>query len=333
MSAPLKKPLSAATQRIVDRVRARIYANLGDPNDQSLNTSVIEMQSKPAGEQKSAAALEPGFASLRPEIDSKPSSVPASQDSVEITETPSERYGVYSLVSLKGGVGRTTSAMHLAAVVSRLELPVVVLEVGSEHSARRWATAAQRQGHPLPFDVVTVGKSALAAEARALSHTHVVIIDAPSHDGEMLIKATRVSDYCIVVVSPSLLDVGGLASTLGVLYAVQDLPAKLEIAILVTRCKAGTQLARGIHQKLKPLAVLDATIGDLEGYKHSFGRLPTNLEQFQRVWDELHEGSKGSEGSSGGSGQRPGFRARSPGEDGEDSATSHSQLDEQRRLI
>ena len=335
MSAPVKKKLSAATQRIMQRVKARMVENLGPPNDESFDTPVIEERSKPVGRKKSAATLEPDFTPLPLEVASDPASVPVSQDSpaqdsaaedsAAVTEKPSLRYGVYALVNLKGGVGRTTSAMHLAAVVGRLGLPVVVLEPDSEQSAKRWATAARHHGVPLPFDVMTVTKLELALQARALSETHVVIIDAPSHDRDSLIQATRASDQCIIVVSPSRLDVGGLASTYKALYNALDLPSTLEIAVLVARCKPGTQLTKDIHQTLEPLPVLIATIGELEGYEHSFGQLPTNLEEYQGVWDELHQRS------TVGKDIRPGFRAREADEGDEDSSAD-SQLGAKRRL-
>lgn len=225
------------------------------------------------------------------EADFKRFKAPAQQPAPAILKPQTENYGIYALVSLKGGVGKTTSAMHLAAVAYRLGLPVVVLDADNEHSAYRWAATATRLGTPLPFEVIESDQLELASQARAMSQTHVVVIDTPPNDHNVLTQASGVSDACIVPLAPSALEADRLISTLKLLRSVEAIVPTLNVSVLITRYNAGTQLAKDIHGDLARFPVLNTTVRDLERYKKSFGLPPAYLEEYQNVWVELHEKS------------------------------------------
>ena len=68
---------------------------------------------------------------------------------------------IVALVNLKGGVGKTTSALYFAAVSEERGEDPVVLDADNERSAVEWARAGK-----LPFEVLEAQRDGLARQAR-----------------------------------------------------------------------------------------------------------------------------------------------------------------------
>ena len=76
---------------------------------------------------------------------------------------------IIALTSLKGGVGKTTLAMHLAAAIAQERSGVVVLDADEEISAVRWKQHAAADQISLPFGVVAAERNTLMRQARELA--------------------------------------------------------------------------------------------------------------------------------------------------------------------
>ena len=89
----------------------------------------------------------------------------------------------YAVVYLKGGVGKTTLATHLAAHFAR-SAPTLLIDADPQESSATWA--AWRQEHenlPKPTTVRLRGK-AVFDEGRTLAENYEnTVIDAGGHDG------------------------------------------------------------------------------------------------------------------------------------------------------
>jgi chromosome partitioning protein len=106
---------------------------------------------------------------------------------------------IYSLLSLKGGVGKTTSTMHLAMCAQRAGRTVTVIDADDERSALRWSTFTE-----LPFTVVAAERDRLAQQARALETAgEIVFIDTPPYSREILSRTAMVSSSVIVPLIPT----------------------------------------------------------------------------------------------------------------------------------
>ena len=105
---------------------------------------------------------------------------------------------IIAVTNLKGGVGKTTTAMHLAAVVQRSGTPVVVLDADSEKSALEWAATGE-----LSFEVKQADPDKLARQAKGLeARGGVVVIDGPPNSRDLLWSAASVADRIVVPISP-----------------------------------------------------------------------------------------------------------------------------------
>ena len=192
---------------------------------------------------------------------------------------------IVAVVNLKGGVGKSTSAVYFATVASGSG-EVIVLDADTERSAREWASAGE-----LPFEVVAAERDRLARQARELEEKRgdrrVVIVDTPPNDREVLRTAASVADRVVVPVAPTGVDVNRLRATLEVLLDVEATRGELDTSILLTRWDGRKRLAREAEELLGRFPLLDSRIRALTRYEDGFGDRPWYLEEYGKAWEEV----------------------------------------------
>ena len=191
---------------------------------------------------------------------------------------------IYAILSLKGGVGKTSAAMHLAAVAAAEGAQVTVVDADEEASAREWATHAE-----LPFQVIPAERDRLVQQARALDgEGRVVIVDTPPNNRELLTRAGMMARHILVPVIPTGLDVNRLRPTLDLLRDVEAAKGNLDVAILLNRWDGRRRLAREAEGLLEGFPLLSARVRTLARYEETFGTAPSYLEEYRAVWKELN---------------------------------------------
>lgn len=191
---------------------------------------------------------------------------------------------IVSVLNLKGGVGKTTTVMHLAAVAAS-EGQVTVLDADNEASAYEWAVTGALRKQNLPVE--RANQDGLARQARALSKTGHVIIDGPPNNRELLWSAATVADRVVIPIAPSGVDINRLRSTIEVLLDIEASKGELNTRILLTKWDSRRVVARDTLELLRDFPVLEAKVRNLERYNNSFGTLPRYLYEYTQVWREL----------------------------------------------
>lgn len=112
---------------------------------------------------------------------------------------------IISLLNQKGGAGKTTLSINLAAAYSLKGKKVLLIDADPQDSALDWA--AKREKESL-FTVVGMSKPIIHKEVNAFkSDYNIIIIDGPPRVYDVARSAIVASDMVIIPVTPSPYDI------------------------------------------------------------------------------------------------------------------------------
>ena len=118
---------------------------------------------------------------------------------------------IISVASFKGGVGKTTTAVHLAAYLQTLA-PTLLLDADSTKNATAWS----QRGKGFPYRVAGIGQAAKLAK----DFKHIVIDSGQRPSMDDLRAAAEDCDLLVIPAVPASLDTDGLGQTLRALQEI-----------------------------------------------------------------------------------------------------------------
>lgn len=194
---------------------------------------------------------------------------------------------VIAVANLKGGVGKTTSAVYLGHLYAAREA-TVLLDTDPQGSALAWSEGA----HNFPFPVIAPAAPHLRDLSRRLPQyvggAQQVIVDTPPSHAEIVRSAAAVADLVLIPVSPFAMDLDRLVVTIDLLAS---LPAdhSPEVRVLLTNVRSGTNSLAAARAALEALAipVLGLQVPRREAIGNSYGASPAGLWHYQPVLDAL----------------------------------------------
>lgn len=145
---------------------------------------------------------------------------------------------IIAIASFKGGVGKTTTAMHLAGFLQS-HGPTLLIDTDPNQSAIAWA----KRG-PLPFDVIDEWH-----EAPATDYHHIVIdTQARPTPDDFAILADS-SEFLILPTTPDILAMDALALTLEQLHDVGAYRYRILLTIIPPKPSKDGEQARTLLQE------------------------------------------------------------------------------------
>lgn len=117
-----------------------------------------------------------------------------------------------SIISQKGGAGKTTLAIHLAAAASASERISLIIDTDPQATASRWSQ--WRDG--ADPEVIDCGAPSLLKsklEKAEKLGAQVVVIDTPPHADAMARQAAKVADLILVPCRPKAFDLAAIEAT------------------------------------------------------------------------------------------------------------------------
>jgi chromosome partitioning protein len=158
---------------------------------------------------------------------------------------------IVALLNQKGGVGKTTLALHLAGEWAARGLRVTVVDADPQGSALDWSQQRAREGLPRLFGVVGLARDTLHREAPELARdVDHVVIDGPPRVAGLLRSALLAADLVLIPVQPSPFDGWASAEMLALLNEARIYRPQLVARFLLNRCGSRTVIARETAETL-----------------------------------------------------------------------------------
>lgn len=168
----------------------------------------------------------------------------------------------------KGGVGKTTLAVNLAAMRSCAGHDVLLIDADKQGSANLWAGIRQEDDHAQPVPCVQKRGKGLAADIRNLATRYEdVVIDAGGQDSVELRAAMTIAELAVFPIQPSLFDAATLETLAGLVAQAQAFNSGLVAAVVINRASTNPRVkeaddAKDLITEYSDLHLLAALIRD-----------------------------------------------------------------------
>ena len=179
---------------------------------------------------------------------------------------------VIALAALKGGVGKSTLSVHLAAHFHELGKNTLVVDADPQGTSRSWAALSAISDVPRP-PVIGMGAE-MKRDLHDVAHGRdVVVIDTPPRLGAEQRAALFVADLALVPVTPGPADVWALQETLSLIDDAMIMRPDLKAAIVLNRYAARTALSSSIRSAVENsgIPVLSSSLGSRVAFGEAQG--------------------------------------------------------------
>lgn len=122
---------------------------------------------------------------------------------------------VISVLSNKGGAGKTTMALSIAVAAVEDGKTVAVIDLDPQSSAAEWGDGRESE-EPVVVSAQATRLEPVLAEA-ANAGVDLVVIDTPPRSEDSTMRAARSADFCLLVARPSIYDLRALSNSADVL--------------------------------------------------------------------------------------------------------------------
>jgi chromosome partitioning protein len=181
---------------------------------------------------------------------------------------------IVSFTGQKGGVGKTTLAVCLAAEATARGRRALLVDLDDQRSASQWGDAAVASQRPAPHVVAMTAGMLTAGTLAAIAGDHdPILLDCPGRHQDVTRAALLCSDVAILPCGPGSFDAWALAASIELITRAKALRPALKAFIAIARKKPRSALSASAREDLAAcgLPVLKTEIYDRVAYPEATG--------------------------------------------------------------
>jgi len=191
----------------------------------------------------------------------------------------------------KGGVGKTTLAVNLAAMRAHAGRDILLVDADKQASANLWASIREEEKVTPPVRCIQKRGKGLPADVRDLAGRYQdVIIDAGGQDSVELRAALTLAHLAIFPIQPSLFDAATLETLAQLVAQAQGFNTELVAGIVINRASTNPRVkeaeeAKELISEYSDLHLMEALIRDRIAFRRSArnGLCVTELSEHDRT--------------------------------------------------
>ena len=167
---------------------------------------------------------------------------------------------IISFQNQKGGVGKTTLSINVAAALALTGLRVLIVDSDPQGSVRDWASVRE---DPPPFHVLGMDRPTIHRDLPEMTANYDhIIIDAPPRVSELARSAILASDCVVIPVQPSPYDVWAAKEIVAIINEATVFKENIKSVFVINRKITNTAIGREVKDALQVynLPVLDAQV-------------------------------------------------------------------------
>lgn len=149
---------------------------------------------------------------------------------------------IISVLSQKGGSGKTTISTNLAAALAQAGKNVVLVDSDEQGSARDWAAASDAA----EVEVIALDRPGMLSSVKRLN-ANFVVIDGSAKLDKMAAETVKISDLVLMPIQPSPYDVWASADLIDIVkQRIEISDNALQAAFVVSRAIPNTTLSKEV---------------------------------------------------------------------------------------
>ena len=185
---------------------------------------------------------------------------------------------IIGVLQQKGGVGKTTIALNLAAAFAQEGQRTLLVDADPQGSALAWSSV--RTKVPL-FPVIGMPKPTLHKDLPQIAKDYdVVVIDGAPRVNELARSAILACDFVLIPVQPSPFDVWSCGETVSLIEEARQFRPDIRAAFVINRKIANTAIARDVATAFKdfPFSLCDVAVVQRVGFAEAAAQGLTVIE-------------------------------------------------------